>query len=186
MALTVSGLMTLGGETLRDPRGAARRLIDMGLPERARWEALALIVVLTGLVSGLIMLMMPPDPDAPPFNPLASTFVQAGVVALAVYAVHHVGRAFGGTGRLSDAVLLMAWLQTIMLGVQVVQIFAQMVIPALGGLVLIAGIVLFIWLLVQFVMELHGFESALKVMAGVIATMMALGFVISMVLAPFL
>lgn len=184
--MKMSGLLALGGETLRDPRGAARRLLSLQLPDRTCWEALALIVVVTGLYSGLVMLTVPQDPDVPPYNPVPATLIQAGVVALGVYAMHHVGRSFGGTGRLGAAVLLMAWLQAVILMVQLVLTLILILLPPLAGLVVIGAAVLIIWLVTQFVMELHGFESTFKVLAGVLATMVGLGFIFSILIAPLM
>jgi len=182
MELSLSGYFALAMRTLRDPQTVARNLMSMGLPMRARWEALALVLVLTTITSSLLVMIMPPVPDAPAFNPLANIVVQAGAVLIAIYAVHHVGRALGGRGSFGDSLLLMAWLQAVMLWVQLVQVAAQMISPPLAGLVLFLGIGLFIWMLVQFIMVLHGFTSAGKVLVGVMVTMFALGFVIAGVL----
>lgn len=179
MELSLSGYIGLAMRTIRDPQTVARDLMAMRLPMRSRWEALALVLVLTTIASSVIVMALPPIPEAPALNPLANVVVQALAVMIAIYAVHHVGRAFGGHGSFGDALLLMAWLQGVMLWVQLVQIGAQLISPPLAGFVLMLGLALFIWLLVQFVMVLHGFVSAGKVLLGVIATMFALGFVIA-------
>ena len=53
-----------------------------------------------------------------------------------------------------------------MIAVQIVQIVAMLLVPPLFGLVTIAALVIFMWLLVNFTMALHGFASALKVVVG--------------------
>lgn len=180
MSFTLADFLALALQTLRDPKAVARRLMQLDWPMRSRWEALFLVLVLTTLGSSLVVFLTPPDPMLPAPSPFGSALVQVGVVLLSIYAVHHVGQSFGGTGTLGQTVVLMAWLQAVMLLVQLVQIVVVVAGLPLAGLVLIGGIVVFLYLLVQFIMVLHGFASALKVLGGTLATMFALGFVASL------
>ena len=88
----------------------------------------------------------------------------------------------GGTGSFEEAVLLMAWLQFIMICVQAVQAVALLVLPPLAGLIGIAGLFLFLWLLTNFVAVLHGFSSLIKVFLMILASAFGIAFGLSILL----
>ena len=85
-----------------------------------------------------------------------------------VVAVQTIGRRAGGSGTFPDALLLLAWLQFVMIAVQIAQLVVLLVVPPLFGLVTMASLAIFMWLLVNFTMALHGFTSALKVAVGTV------------------
>ncbi|MFN3145271.1 MAG: hypothetical protein ACE368_08365 [Paracoccaceae bacterium] len=80
----------------------------------------------------------------------------------------------GGGGSLDDTILLMAWMQWILVGLQVIQILALLVIPPLVGLIVLAGMGLFFWLLTNFVAELHGFRSLGRVFMIILLSMVGI------------
>lgn len=182
-------------ETLSDPKSAARRLIGLDLPQGALWEALALVVVLSVLAAQISLLMLPagmapegagPEEMMPGFaSPVALGVAQAVVLAGIAAAVHWIGRFLGGTGRFDDALVLVVWLQFLLVCLQVVQAVLGLIAPPLSGLVGIAGIVVFFWLLTQFVMVLHGFGSAPMVFVMIVVSLLGVTFAISVLLALF-
>ena len=99
---------------------------------------------------------------------------------------HRIGRAFGGVGSLADAFLVVIWLQLIMLFVQLAQLLALILAPPLAGLLGLAGFVLFLWLLVNFIAELHGFRSLGAILAAVVVTFFLAAFVVAILLGLFL
>jgi hypothetical protein len=111
--------------------------------------------------------------------PFAAVGMQAGVNILAIFLMTHVGRLFGGKGRLEDALLLVAWLQALMVAVQAVQVVVLLVMPGLAGLVTILAVALFFWLLTGFVQAMHGFASRPMVLLGVLASLFVAAFVLS-------
>ena len=58
-------------------------------------------------------------------------------------------------------------------------------LPPLAGLLEIASVVIFLWLLTNFVAELHGFQSVWKVLAGVLLTFVVMVIVLTVLLMPF-
>jgi hypothetical protein len=96
--------------------------------------------------------------------------------------VFAVGRWRGGRGELPDAVILIAWLQFIQLLVVAAQILLMIVLPAVAPVLEIAGVILFLWLLVNFVAEMHGFRSLGLVFLGVIITFVGFVFGMSLLL----
>ncbi|MFC7703535.1 Yip1 family protein [Plastorhodobacter daqingensis] len=181
MELSFSALGALLRETLRDPQAAARRVMAVDLPDGARWQALALVVVLSVLLVQVAM-MLTAGPEVMG-GVWRSALLQGGVLVVTVLAVHHIGRGFGGTGTLRDAVILVAWLQFVTLCFQVAQIFVLLIAPPLASLVAIASIAVFLWLLVSFVQALHGFRSRGLVLLGLVVSFFALAFALSLVLA---
>jgi hypothetical protein len=66
--------------------------------------------------------------------------------------------------------------------VQLVQLVALLILPPLAGIVTILAIALFFWLLTGFVQALHGFQSRMMVLFGVLGSMFAAAFVVSFIL----
>ncbi len=179
--------------TFSDPRGAATRIIRMELPASVLWEALALVVVLSVIAAQVTTLLFaqpgvaPGEPGTemiPAFltNPLIMGMIQGVILVFMVFAVHWIGRSFGGVGRFEDAIALVVWLQFLLVCLQAVQVLTGILSPALSGFVGLIGVVLFFWLLTQFVLVLHGFQSSAMVFVMIVVSMLALAFALSMVL----
>ncbi|MCO5126584.1 MAG: hypothetical protein M9957_04560 [Rhodobacteraceae bacterium] len=66
---------------------------------------------------------------------------------------------FGGTGRFSDALLAVTWVQGVMLVPQAVQILIFPVLPGVSGLIALGSVVLFFYLL-QFICVVKAFAAA--------------------------
>lgn len=187
MQLTVGNLAGLVRLTLGDPRLAARAVMAQPLPVQARWGALILTAVLSAFLMQAVTALLPPlpGPDGEAVTPIGPA-IWAGMVAsgmvMTVLLVHHVGRWRGGSGQLVDAVLLVAWLQFIQLLTVLLQIVVMLVLPFAAPLVEIGGVLLFLWLLVHFVAELHGFRSIGLVFLGVVVTFVAAVFTLSALL----
>jgi hypothetical protein len=186
MDLSLPALLALVRETLRDPRGTARRLIAMDLPMSARWIALALIAAISAILAHLAFALAAARAAgaAPPLpSPIVTAGFQYAILIISVFAVYQIGRRFGGRGTLGDAVLLVVWLQFILVVVQMAQLAALLLVPPLADLFSLAGLVLFLWLLTAFVAELHGFSSMGRVFAGILISLFALAFGLAVVLA---
>lgn len=171
---------SLIGQTLTDPRGAIQRLCALNLSRPVLWQALMLMVVVSVLAIEVSAMISPPVGDGSAETqailalldrPAILVLAEGSALVLMVFAVHWVGRMFGGQGRFEQAILVVAWLQAIMLLAQVAQIVLVAVAPVLAGLVFIAVVGLYFWLLTMFVSEIHGFENPLAVLAGIIGTM---------------
>ena len=187
MDLTLSNLQALVALTLRDPRAAARILMRVPLSLQGRWIALALMAVLSALLMQVMgsLLPAPTGPEGEEL-PQVGPFFWAGMVAtgmvMSALMAHVVGRWRGGKGELPDAVILIAWLQFIQLLVVALQIGVMLVLPPVAAVLEVAGVLLFLWLLVNFVAEMHGFRSLGLVFIGVLLTFFGFVFVMSLVL----
>jgi hypothetical protein len=111
-------------------------------------------------------------------SPVRAAVIQWLLLALTVVLIHNVGRAFGGRGSFPDALLVVVWLQLLMLAIQLVQLAAFLLAPRLAGIIGLAALILFIWLMASFIAELHGFASRGAVIAGIVGVTFATGLVI--------
>ena len=186
--MTVQGLAELMRDTLRDPRGGARAVMQMRLPMEARWLALVLMAVGSALLTHIGIAMTMPMGDtgatlALP-SPIATAATQFMVLVLTAALATWVGRWAGGQGQFPDAVTLVVWLQAILLAVQLLQMVLLLLVPPLGALVGYASVALFFWLLTAFVAELHGFRSLGLTFLGVVLAILAVAFVLALFLFP--
>jgi hypothetical protein len=190
MDLTVANLAGLVALTLREPREAARVILRVPLPLSARWAAMLLMAVLSAVLMQVMQALLPPPlaADGTPLEPVGP-FFWAGMVAVGMVLtsllVFAVGKWRGGRGELPDAVILIAWLQFLQLVVVAVQILLMLVLPMVAPVIEIIGVLLFLWLLVNFVAEMHGFRSLGLVFLGVILTFFGFVFAMSLLLMTF-
>ena len=178
-------------ETFRDPREAARTIMGLDLPATVLWQALFLVVVLSVLTAQVTGLMTGAYSGGgaemllPGFlgSPLTMGFVQGALLVVMVFAVYWIGRSFGGWGSFEASIALVTWLQFLLVCLQVGQAVASLILPPLAGLIGLAGVVIFFWLLTVFVCELHGFQSSGMVFVTILVSMLAIIFALSLVLA---
>lgn len=189
MDLSLQTLLSLARFTVQNPREGARMVMGANLPMAARWVALALMAVTSAILAHLAFALMPAEArlamDGAMSSPLTSAVMQGGLMLIAVFVMHAVGRWRGGTGRFEDALILMIWLQFILLILQVVQIVTQVLLPPASVLVGYVSVGIFLWLLSNFVAELHGFSSVLMTFFGVLVTLLVIGFALALLLIPF-
>jgi hypothetical protein len=129
--------------------------------------------------------MMTGDPgmENMPVGPGATAFIQLLLLVVMVFAIFWIGRAMGGTGSFEEAILLVAWLQFIMVCLQVIQAVALMFFPGVVvALIGMAGVALFLWLLTNFVAVLHGFSSLFQVFIMILVSAFAIAFGLSIIL----
>jgi hypothetical protein len=112
--------------------------------------------------------------------------MQTIVLSFGAGMIDLIGRRFGGRGTLAGAVALIAWTEFILSLMQVAQLVALLVMPPLAEVIGIMGLVVFLWLLSQFVTELHGFSSVWKVLGVILATGFLVSFAVAMVLVSVL
>ncbi|MCU0815558.1 MAG: YIP1 family protein [Cypionkella sp.] len=189
MDLSLQNLLALARFTVQSPREGARQVMRANIPIRARWVALAITAIFSAVLAHLAMGLMPVEMRAEMgqgMSPFITAVAQAGLMLLSVHVAYWVGRWFGGTGSFEDALILMVWLQFILLILQVVQIVTQVILPPLSPIVNFASVAIFLWLLSNFVAELHGFSSVGKTFFGILATMLAVGFLLAMLLLPLM
>lgn len=183
-------LLSLLEQTARNPREAVRSLKAMALTPEIAWLAFAAVLAVEIFFIHLLSTLAGPAEPAPGAlapglveSPLLLGLVQGSVVLLMTLSVHWVGRALGGTGRLEVSVAAVALLVFTMMVLQVVELVIVVIVPGLVGGVLLFHIAVFFWLLTMFITEIHGFKRPPLVLVGIILSMFAIAFVLSLVLA---
>jgi hypothetical protein len=184
--LTLPALLRLAWATVTNPREGAATVLSMAPPIRALWLMFALVVTLT-LFTGELALLLSGPPETGPLtdaysSPLLLGVVQGAMLCIMVFAIHHIGRWFGGTGRFEEALLLVVWLQFVFVCAQVIQIALMLLMPPLAALMPVLVIGLFFWLLINFIAALHGFTSLGMVFVMTIVSGVGVLFALSLVL----
>jgi hypothetical protein len=184
MTLTMNGLFAMALRTIRNPREGASEVLSLGIPREALWPGLALVVVLSILLAQVTSLVMTGSAgmEEMPVGPAATGFIQLLLLVVMVFAIFWIGRAMGGSGSFEEAILLVTWLQFIMVCLQVVQAFALVFVAPLAGLIGIAGIVLFLWLLTNFIAVLHNFSSLFMVFLMILVAGFGIAFGLAIIM----
>lgn len=174
----------------RRPREAMHTVMDMQLPAPVAWQIFALVLVIELIFAHLLGLMLGPSevPDnalgpALALNPMLLGAIQGCLLVIMVFALHWVGRAFGGTGRMEDAILLMALLQFTLIVLQGIEMLLIVILPGLAAGILLFNVFAFFYLLTSFTTALHGFTRPPLVFLGILLTMIGAIFGLSILLA---
>ncbi|MEJ6394924.1 YIP1 family protein [Gymnodinialimonas sp. 2305UL16-5] len=185
--LNLRSLLGMARATVMDPQGGGRVILDTarGMPAGAVWLCFSIIIVGSLIMGELASLMLGPLDDGPLTGQptLVMGLVQAASLFLVVHAITHIGRLFGGQGEFLGALALMTWLQFVFLLVQVVMLLTTLVLPPLGAIVMTLALGLFLWLFLNFIAVLHGFQSLGAVFVMTLVSFIAIIFVISLVLS---
>ncbi len=182
--LNLPYLLTLARQTVSDPRTGAEEILALNLPRAALWLAFALMVVLSMILGELVALVLGQPEEGPLTGqtPLVLGLMQGALLFLAVHAITHIGRIFGGTGSFDGALALVTWLQFIFLILQAIQLALALVVPPLAVVVSLLAIALFFWLLSHFITVLHGFASVGQVFLMTLLSFVGIIFTLSLVL----
>jgi hypothetical protein len=171
----LNALPRLLAQSLRNPREGAATILSMRPPRAALWMLLALVAVVSTLMSQLATLVFVGQISADAvgsfgLSPLAMAGLQAFFVVVMVYVTFWASRAAGGTGSFDETFLIVVWLQIVLVAFQILQLLLLPVSPAIATLVGFVTIGMFFYLLTNFLMALHNFRSAGMVLAGIVMT----------------
>lgn len=188
--MTGQGASDLLHLTLANPRAAAARLMALNLPLGTGWTALLLMAVISaGLgFAGVVMSPIEMDPDLQALfgSPMRTALIQVAALTLTGVMADWVGRRFGGRGNLAQALVLVAWAQVPSILLQLMQLAAMVLAPALAPLIGLVSFAVYAVLLSLFITELHGFRSAVVVFFFMIAVSMLVAFFAAVVFATLL
>lgn len=174
---TISSLLRL---TFRDAREGAHAVLSLGVPQSALFLMVALVAVLSALMAAIFQLLVPATVASagPPPGIVALTI--GGVIMGTAIGLHYAGRAFGGNGRLPDAILLMVWLQVVLLLIQAVQNIVLLVAPGAVGIIFLLAFGYTLWLMINFIDVLHGFGSRARAAVLLLLTLVGLSLGLGM------
>ncbi len=180
--MTLTYLRMLAVLSVVDPKAAIRMLLDLRLPDRACWYALALMPVLLTLISAVVEMMISSAPAPRPVNYFGMTVIHFVLIIVPAGLIHVIGERTGTTATFADALLTMLWLEFVLLPLQVIVLLLKAFSPELAAAALFCFAGLSIWLLTNFIAELHGYRSRLNVFLGI----MTASLVMSLLVLPFM
>ncbi|MDS9468089.1 YIP1 family protein [Paracoccus sp. MBLB3053] len=173
--------------TLRNPDRAVRLLREFGLSTSERWMTVVLAASLSSLLAGIARQMFPPATNdalsAILADPMTLAALQFGAMVLSAAAVTVIGRAFGGQGNFADALVLVAWVELILVGLQAVQLVLMVLVPPSAMIMSLVAFALSIYLTISLTKALHGFTSTPKVALGFIGGVFLVATVLSILAA---
>jgi hypothetical protein len=174
--------------SLQSPRDAIRQVIASEPPMTARWIALLLMAIASTFLTLLSLSLVPSDELPSEFlwlmgSPLSLAALHLVMLFVSVHLLFRIGRFWHGRGSFADSLAVLIWFQIIMLAVQAVQLGLIALLPPFAPAAFYAGLVLFFWLMTNFVAELHGFASLSKTFFGILVALAVLTLVFAFVLA---
>lgn len=173
----LDSLFSQGVRALREPREAAADVIALGVPREALVPGLLAVVAVSVLLNAVAEMLAPtPLGLITPFQMTVFLMILFVSFALAVY---KVGQVLGGLGSWQDSLLLAVFFQAVFLPAQAIQVLLIAVVPALASLVGLAIFLFGLWVNVNFVAALHGFQGLGKA----VGVLLLASFVVAVILA---
>ena len=186
--MTMSDVAALMRLTLTRPAEAAQAVLGLGVAREHHWTLFLLAITLSGAVWQLTVLVLQPEAPEGASVPsgLTATAVAGASILTLTAAIRWIGRLAGGDGAFEDVMLLVIWFQFVLVALQLVELGAMLVAPALGSVVFFAVAGVTLWVLTHFIAVVHGFRSLGRVFLGMVLAIFALAFVLSLLLTPFM
>jgi hypothetical protein len=168
--MTAAGLTALVRDTLARPRAAADTLVKLDLKPDVLWTAAARSIVLAPLSRLPFLLFSSVDSmqGDVAFSPVMIILVRAIVLPLLICAFWIVARVLGGKAEWSHVAVVVIWTE-LMLGLMS---FASSLVALVGGqdllrLLQTASVLIILWVYVQFLDVVAGFDSVWRAVGGV-------------------
>ncbi len=187
--MTVDRFWQLALQSLRDPRAAGLRVMQLNWPVEALLMLLGIVVATSGLLTALQQILLPQGIDAPlqslRDNPLIGALVQGGGVLYSAALMTFLGRLFGGKGLFAQALALCVWIEVLLLAVLAAQLILMLAFPIVALLLGLLAYILLFWLVINFTAALHGFQNLFLVALGVIGGLFLSGVLFLLTLGLF-
>lgn len=182
----IAQLLKMVQFSVQSPKEGAQMVLNAKPSREILWSMLALVVALSVILAQIMRFLVPAPTDAEmliPFqsSPVMFALVMWGLLVLMVFCTHFIGAIFGGEGAFDDSLVVVIWLQTILLVIQVIQVIVAFVSPMFAGIVGLVFGLLSIWIFVNFVAVVHGFKNLALVFFGLVASMLGVVFGLSLI-----
>ena len=173
-------------QSVKEPRDAARWLLDQNFSNDVLGMGFALVLVLNTLLISLFQVFLVLNPVVAPL--IAQPLIYMGglglMLAAIVVALASAGRALGGTGTIAAFAALMIWLQLLRATAQLIVLGLALISPALATLLSFAFSIAGLWIALNFIAEAHGFtgigKAALTLALGMVGVAVASVLVLSL------
>ena len=176
--------------TLTDPRTAARQVMALDLSQTEGLMALGVTATAATLLTAAMGMFLGPamDPAMQALfdRPFLLAISQFAVMVTGAFLMFRVGKAFGGTGTFAQALSLVAWLEVVLILLQLVEVLALLLLPVLTTLISLGSVFMFFYLLTHFTAALNGFTALTKTFFAILGTFVVVLLVVSIVLVFFI
>lgn len=186
MKLTPQALLLAARDTLADPAATARQVMALRLDVGQGLMAVALTAASATLLTAIMQVFLGPVDDTAMqqlFNrPFLLATSQFSLMVAGAFLMWRVGKSFGGTGTYAQALSLVAWLEVVLILLQLAEMLVLLILPVLAVPVGLASLFAFFYLLTHFTAALNGFTSLTKTFFGILGTAIAVLLLSSFVL----
>lgn len=175
---------TLVWDTIAHPAEASRIVLSERLDRGTLWSALALVSVLSTLVTALRNVLMPPGaadarlPDGQTvqvvLTPFAFAFIIFALLTILVFVLDLVGRVLGGRGELTGILTAVVWTQIVFLIVDLSLLVVMVMVPPLSSVAALVALVLITRASVHFLKVAHDFETLGRAAATLLLSLLGL------------
>jgi hypothetical protein len=157
-------------DSLVRPRAAARRLLAAGVPDLQLLQSAVLVACLWTVLLFIFVRSIPQlasvFPESALGSPVFGAVLQVAETLVVAFLIDRIGRTFGGQGSFRDALAVVVWLKVIGLMVVAITVILMFTVPAIGVLFFFVLFFWMIWMLANFVTELHGFQNPFIVLGA--------------------
>lgn len=172
--------------SLREPARAMAALRGLELSMAERWMALVLAAAASTLLAWGAEALFPVELAGPMSllsrAPLLLAALQFAAAVLGAGLIAAVGRLFGGHGSFADALLVVAWVELVIVGLQVMQLGLTLIFPASAAALTVVAFGLYVYLLVRLTTAMHGFANPFLVALAMVGTLLLAGAVLGALL----
>jgi Yip1 domain len=164
-------------ESLTQPKIAAHRLLGLSFPRDVMFQMAMVAAIISTIAQTFLLYAYAglaeqapevADIDTERLRPLLSAIMQLAQIYFIAFCIEKFGKMFGGQGTFESAVLMTTFLSFMSAGWFVVLLLSIHISPTMALVVLLAMIYWSFWATANFVAVLHGFQSVLNTLVGVI------------------
>lgn len=177
-------LKQLAIESVTTPRDVAERMIRWPIDRSTLWMGLILVIVLNTLSFQLTLALFPAPMQLPPImtTPFAYALAVGGGFVIMVLILTWLGKAFGGHGELDQVLMITVWLQLLRFAAQVVLLGLAVLVEPLANLLTLVVAILGVWIFLNFLDVVHGFQSIAKTFLLVAVASIGVAFGLAIIL----
>ncbi|MDG1866566.1 MAG: YIP1 family protein [Yoonia sp.] len=167
--------LRLIGETVTQPAQMAGRIMARPYDRGTLWMGVTLVSILSVL---LIQILQVITPFTMPmgFTPLLYGLVMGCILIILTMGLYLTGQMLGGQGTFTHSFALVIWLEVTALTFRVVQAVVGFISPGISGLLSFAGLIALLWIFLNFVNEVHKFNSFGRAFATIVIAIFGIGF----------
>lgn len=191
-----SKIATLVKTSLRNPREGARLFLSIPFDGRSTAELIAAAILLGSVTEFLFATILVTVSGASGESPGQigraleqvvavgpMTLVFAGALAFAMRwgLLVMAGRLFGGRGRPDESARLLAWYDILWSVLFLAVLVIALAMPPIGLLLMLLAGIWGVWMMIEFVAALHGWENRLLIFIGLIGGYLLLQLFLGMI-----